>query len=387
MESQTRCENDQNAPPTPIGLSYNYSIEHEIRSEGDEFCMESFSLRGYLQDFHHLDRNFSSFDLDGYDPFDPFLHASWSKDFDFDKFKAFEGTDDDGAVMQNFQGATGFLNFTNTKNPLSEMELTSENIDLKIPKPVNFSVTNRSSCVTVENGHDKKSDTEKKEKCNSNIDESQFALAGRSTNKSKWAKSQWTVEEDRVLIQLVEKFGQRKWSHIAQMLKGRIGKQCRERWHNHLRPDIKKDVWSEEEDKILIEAHAEVGNKWSEIAKKLPRRTENSIKNHWNATKRRQFSKRKARTKWPKSSTLLQDYIQSLNLEKTDNRRNAESPSAHRGILINNSFQDAGKSLELIEFSPGDHLVPCYSFDQDLEFVLDDEINMDDETFHMAPLM
>lgn len=44
---------------------------------------------------------------------------------------------------------------------------------------------------------------------------------------------------NRLLIQLVEEYGVRKWSHIAQMLAGRIGKQCRERWHNHLRPDIK----------------------------------------------------------------------------------------------------------------------------------------------------
>lgn len=47
------------------------------------------------------------------------------------------------------------------------------------------------------------------------------------------------VLDNRVLIQLVEKYGLRKWSHIAQVLPGRIGKQCRERWHNHLRPDIK----------------------------------------------------------------------------------------------------------------------------------------------------
>lgn len=78
-------------------------------------------------------------------------------------------------------------------------------------------------------------------------------------------------------------------------------------------------MWTEEEDRILIEAHAEVGNKWAEIAKRLKGRTENSIKNHWNATKRRQFSRRKCRTKWPKPTTLLQNYIKSFYFDHHQN--------------------------------------------------------------------
>ena len=99
--------------------------------------------------------------------------------------------------------------------------------------------------------------------------------------KTVSAKRAWTEDEDKMLMETVEKFGAQRWSVIASHLVGRVGKQCRERWFNHLCPEVKKGEWTEEEDRLIAEGVSELGTKWSEIVKRLPGRTEHAARNRY----------------------------------------------------------------------------------------------------------
>ncbi|KAF8084544.1 hypothetical protein N665_0714s0031 [Sinapis alba] len=177
-------------------------------------------------------------------------------------------------------------------------------------------------------------------------------------------KGPWTKEEDDMIVQLIQKYGPKKWSTIARYLPGRIGKQCRERWHNHLNPAINKEAWTQEEELVLIRAHQVYGNRWAELTKFLPGRSDNGIKNHWHSAVKKKLDSYMSSGFLDQYQAMpLAPYERSSTLQSIDGN-SCVSGHAEKEIENSQISSMAGCSVSARDYqngmiNMGQHFHPC----------------------------
>ncbi|CAA2969545.1 transcription factor MYB61-like isoform X2 [Olea europaea var. sylvestris] len=143
------------------------------------------------------------------------------------------------------------------------------------------------------------------------------------TEKEKLRKGLWSPDEDEKLSNFITRFGVGCWSSVPKLAGlQRCGKSCRLRWVNYLRPDLKRGMFSQEEEDLIISLHEALGNRWAQIAAQLPGRTDNEIKNFWNSYLKKKMIKQGIDPTTHKPVPKTGDHIQQpnglLNLATSD---------------------------------------------------------------------
>ncbi|XP_062153267.1 transcription factor WER-like [Alnus glutinosa] len=183
---------------------------------------------------------------------------------------------------------------------------------------------------------------------------------------NQYKKGLWTKEEDRMLMECVKQHGEGQWNHVAKKtgLK-RCGKSCRLRWMNYLSPNVKLGDFTEQEEDLIIRLHNLLGNRWSLIAKRVPGRTDNQVKNYWNTHLSKKLGLQKQNSHLGVSgavivsdtSKAIEDQV-SIGSQKLDEASDSQESVISQGYV--NSFWESDSIFEL---SSLDGILGWNSFD------------------------
>ncbi|TKW24651.1 hypothetical protein SEVIR_3G063100v4 [Setaria viridis] len=164
---------------------------------------------------------------------------------------------------------------------------------------------------------------------------------GGGSKQAGMRKGPWTEEEDAQLVWFVRLFGERRWDFLAKVSGlRRTGKSCRLRWVNYLHPGLRRGRITADEERLILELHAQYGSRWSRIARSLPGRTDNEIKNYWRTRTRKQKAAKTAAS--VSSSSTVTTTTASCSGSRSSGCGTAASSSAVTGSALRESGGGGG---------------------------------------------